>query len=204
MKNTKLTLINALCFHCLVQYVHESYWQFLTSDLIFTSSLMLHGLFVLRVLKKSFGKNLQLALLFQILFERYSTKNLNNFFMRTRLWYIYETVQTGIILTIAASLLGSYKFLAVRQFVLLIMISFNLLFFPFRQLSPTSAIYSEIGDNENASALSCLMTFPDWTKNDVKAPRVYLLTPADFVFSHLETFFRSTISNNDFFFLIRH
>ena len=48
------------------------------------------------------------------------------------------------------------------------------------------------------------MTFPDWTENNVKAPRMYLLTSAVFIFSQLETSVRSTASQNDLniFFLI--
>ena len=64
-------------------------------------------------------------------------------------------------------------------------ISFNLFFFLFRRLPSAFAIFSGIGENENASAFSQLMTFLDWTENDVKALRMYLLTSADFVFLHI-------------------
>ena len=64
-KIVKLTLINVLCFHCFVEYVLENCWQLLTSELPFLSLLMLPGLLALRVLKKRFCKNLQLALLWR-------------------------------------------------------------------------------------------------------------------------------------------
>ena len=48
------------------------------------------------------------------------------------------------------------------------------------------------------------MAFPGGTKSDVKGPRMYMLTLADFVFQQLETSIRSTASWNDLnlFFLI--
>ena len=48
------------------------------------------------------------------------------------------------------------------------------------------------------------MAFPGGTKSDVKGPRMYLLTLADFVLQQLETSIRSTASRNDLdlFFLI--
>ena len=60
---------------------------------LFLSLLMLSGLLALPVLKKSFNRNLQLVLLFQMFLKDILHKDSNKFFIRAVWLFTYQTVQ---------------------------------------------------------------------------------------------------------------
>ena len=128
LKNSTSNSNKHFCFQYYVEYINENYRQLLASYLLFVS-LMTLGLLVLRVLKNIFCKNLQLALLFQILVEDTEQKTIINSSYTRFDGIPIKLFKTGIIQTIAIPLLSWNKFSSVLKLVFSIIISFSLFIF---------------------------------------------------------------------------